>query len=63
MQITINLTKDQLKKAVQEYVEARGFMTTDRFSVSVRTTPGDRPFDAETVDVSVTGVIAAEVTP
>jgi hypothetical protein len=60
--ITLNLTKDELKIAVQEYVQARGFVTTDRFAVSVRVTPGDRPFDRETTDVTVTGIIAPNVT-
>lgn len=61
--VTLNLAESELRTAIREYVEARGFLTTDRFAVSVRITPGDRPFDSDTTDVTVTGVIVPNPTP
>lgn len=53
---TIHLTSAELSEAVRLYLHGRGFATSDRFAVSVKTTPGDRPFDAAYTEISVTGV-------
>jgi hypothetical protein len=56
LQATIKLRQADLNQAVSEWLEKRGVYATDRFSVIVRTTPGDRPFDPETTEITVTGV-------
>lgn len=53
---TLTLTQKDLNDAVEKWLNERGIATTDRFSVRVTTTPGDRPFDNETTDVTVTGI-------
>jgi uncharacterized protein CbrC (UPF0167 family) len=56
MQVEISLTKDELNEAVCAWVEAKGFVATDRFTVTITQQPGDRPFDVGYTSISVTGV-------
>ena len=56
IQATLALTKSDLNKAVEEWLQRQGITTTDRFHVQVKTTPGDRPFDPEYTEITVTGV-------
>jgi hypothetical protein len=60
--ITLSLTQDELSEAVRDWVEKKGFLTTDRFSVRVTTHKGDRPFDPDYTEVSVSGVAVREAT-
>jgi hypothetical protein len=59
LQATLTLTKAELNQAVSEWLERRGLHITDRFSVSVKVTPGDRPFDPEITEITATGVRVA----
>ncbi len=56
LQATITLRRDDLNEAVSQWLEKRGVFATDRFAVNVRVIPGDRPFDSETAEITVTGV-------
>ena len=60
--ITLSLTQAELSEAVRDWVEKKGFATTDRFSVRVTTQKGDRPFDADYTETSVSGVVVLEAT-
>lgn len=53
---TLNLTKDQLNEAVEQWLHRQNITTTDRFSVDVKTTPGDRPFDQSHTTITVSGI-------
>ena len=54
---TLKLTKAQLTEAVAEWLERHGVPTTNNFSVAVKTTPGDRPFDPEYTEITCAGVL------
>ena len=56
MIVQTEITEADLKEAVREWLEKRGFGTTDRFNVSVKTYAGDRPFDSEYTTITLTGV-------
>lgn len=58
--ITLSLTREELTEAIGDYVRKQGFEVTDRLSVSVRQIPGDRPFDGDYTETTVTGVVAKE---
>ena len=58
--ITLELTEAEITEALRDYVEKQGFATTDRFRASVRTTPGDRPFDSAYTTASLSGVVSAK---
>ena len=53
----LTIKKADLNTAVEEWLERHGILTTDRFNVSVKVTPGDRPFDAEQTEITVSGVV------
>lgn len=56
MLVNTQMTKAELNEAVAQWFERKGFDTTDRFNVNVRTIPGDRPFDGEYTEITVTGL-------
>lgn len=61
--VTITMTKAQLNDAVRQWVIAAGFEATDNLDVCVTVTPGDRPYDRESTDITVTGVVMAAPNP
>ena len=56
LQASLTLTQADLNDAVSQWLMARGVAPTDRFCVTVRTIPGDRPFDPDYTEITVTGV-------
>lgn len=54
--ITLRMTQLELKEALREWVERKGFLTSDKFSIDVKTYPGDRPFENGYTVVEVSGV-------
>jgi hypothetical protein len=55
--ITLELKEAEIKEALKDYVTNKmGFGTTDSFRASVKTIPGDRPFDSDYTYATVTGV-------
>lgn len=57
IQATLTLTVAQLNTAVAEWLDRQGIAITDRFSVEVKTLPGDRPFDTAHTTITVTGIV------
>ena len=54
--ITVSLSMENLKDAVRDYMSKQGFGASERFSVTVRTIPGDRPFDSDYTEITVSGL-------
>lgn len=51
MRVTVNLTTQELTQAVADYLRKKGLQACG--PVSVKTIPGDRPFDCEVTTISV----------
>lgn len=58
--ITLTLSKAEITEALRDYVENKGFLTTDRFSARVTTTPGDLPYDEPYTEAVVSGVVTKD---
>ena len=62
-QVTITMSEAELTEAVRHWIERKGYDTSDRFAVSVRSTPGDRPFDPSYTEATVTGALMRDPEP
>ena len=56
MIIKTEITEAELKVALKQWLERRGLGVTDQFSVTVRTTPGDRPCGPDHTSITLVGL-------
>lgn len=54
--ISLTLTEKEIREAIRAYVEKQGFTPAADFSVSITTTPPDRPFDSAYTQALVSGI-------
>lgn len=50
--LSVTLQESDLKDAVADWLDKNGFVTTDRFAITISTVRGDRPHDADHTTVT-----------
>ncbi len=61
--INLSLSQSELTEAVRDWVEKQGFGTSVNFSVRVTNHKGDRPFDHDYTEATVSGIVARSSNP